>query len=134
MCHVLVIEDDFLIADHIIQLIERAGGTSFDQAASQDEAIDAARLRPPSIIMSDVNLSAGTGPAAVEAIILEHGPTPVIFVTGTREACHVSRPSMIVLDKPIYEQALIAAFQSLALACVSNRRRSVKQSPHRPYR
>ena len=85
MCHVLVIEDDFLIADHIIQLIARAGGTSFDQAASQDEAIDAARLRPPSIIMSDVNLSAGTGPAAVEAIILEHGPTPVIFVTGTRE-------------------------------------------------
>lgn len=114
MCHVLVIEDDFLIADHIIQLIERAGGTSFDQAASQDEAIDAARLRPPSIIMSDVNLSAGTGPAAVEAIILEHGPTPVIFVTGTREACHVSRPSMVVLDKPINEQALIAAFQSLA--------------------
>jgi len=116
MCHVLVIEDDFLIADHIIQLIERAGGTSFDQAASQDEAIDAARLRPPSIIMSDVNLSAGTGPAAVEAIFLEHGPTPVIFVTGTREACHVSRPSMIVLDKPINEQALIAAFQSLAPA------------------
>jgi len=40
----------------------------------------------------------------------------VIFVTGTREACHVSRPSMIVLDKPINEQALIAAFQSLAPA------------------
>jgi len=47
---------------------------------------------------------------------LEHGPTPVIFVTGTREAWHISRPSMIVLDKPINEQALIAAFQSLAPA------------------
>jgi hypothetical protein len=56
----------------------------------------------------------------VEAIILEHGPTPVIFVTGTREACPVSPPTIIVLDKPINEQALIAAFiaafQSLAPA------------------
>jgi len=114
MCHVLVIEDDFLIADHIIQLIERAGGTSFDQTASQEEAIDVARLRPPAIIMSDVNLSTGTGPAAVEAIISEHGPTPVIFVTGSREACPASRLSMIVMDKPVNEQALIAAFLSLA--------------------
>ena len=116
MCHVLVIEDDFLIADHIIQLVERAGGTSFDQAASQDEAIEAARLHFPSIIMSDVNLSTGTGPAAVDAIIAEHGPTPVIFVTGTPGACHPRHPSMIVLDKPIDERALIAAFRSLAPA------------------
>ena len=112
MCHVLVIEDDFLIADHIIQLIESAGGTSFDQAATQDEAIQAARAMPPSIIMSDVNLSIGTGPAAVRAIIAEHGPTPVIFMTGSPDACRLCNPSAIILQKPINERVLIDTFRS----------------------
>ncbi|MET0375892.1 MAG: response regulator [Rhizorhabdus sp.] len=116
MCHVLVIEDDFLIADHIIQLIESAGGTSFDQAATQDEAIQAARAMPPSIIMSDVNLLIGTGPAAVRAIIAEHGPTPVIFVTGSPDATRLCSSSATLLKKPIDEHILVDTFRSLAPA------------------
>lgn len=114
MCHVLVIEDDFLIADHIIQLIERAGGSSFDQAATQAEAIDAARIRMPDFIMSDVRLAEGTGPCAVQAIIAEHGPVPVIFVTGTPEACQPCAPPMVVLGKPIQAQVLMDTFRDLA--------------------
>ena len=113
MCHVLVIEDDFLIADHIIQLIESAGGTSFDQASTQDEAIQAARAMPPSIIMSDVNLPIGTGPAAVRVIIAEHGPTPVIFVTGSPDASRLCNPSAIILQKPIDEHILVDTFRGL---------------------
>jgi DNA-binding NarL/FixJ family response regulator len=114
MCHVLVIEDDFLIADHIMQLVEAAGGTTFDQAATQEEAIESARLAPPSIIMSDVNLRHGTGPAAVQAIIAEHGPIPVIFVTGTPNACYPCHPPMVILKKPINERELMNTFRELA--------------------
>jgi DNA-binding NtrC family response regulator len=114
MCHVLVIEDDFLIADHIIQLIEAAGATSIAQAGSEDEAIAEARRRPPAFIMSDVALTTGTGPAAVRAIIAEHGATPVIFVTGTPAACHPCGLSMEILEKPIDERKLMDTFLRLA--------------------
>lgn len=114
MCHVLVIEDDFLIADHIMQLIETAGATSFAQAGSQAEAIAEARLRRPAFIMSDVTLTTGTGPDAVQAIIAEHGETPVIFVTGTPAACHPCQAPMVILEKPINERILMDTFRRLA--------------------
>jgi len=114
MCHVLVIEDDFLIADHIIQLIEAAGAMSFAQARSRDEAIAEARLRRPAFIMSDVILTTGTGPDAVQAIIAEHGAMPVIFVTGTPAACHPCQAPMVILEKPIDERVLMDIFRRLA--------------------
>ncbi|WBO23856.1 response regulator [Sphingomonas abietis] len=114
MCHVLVIEDDFLIADHICQLMELAGATSIDQAATEGEAIAAARAHPPAVIVSDVRLAEGTGPCAVQAILAEHGEVPVIFVTGTPDACHPRTAPMIVLTKPIQDRLLMATFTELA--------------------
>lgn len=114
MCHVLVIEDNLLIADHIVQILEGAGGSSFDLASTQAEAIKAARARVPDCIMSDVRLAEGTGPAAVQAIIAEHGAVPVIFMTGTPEACTPCAPPMVILAKPIHAHVLVATFRDLA--------------------
>jgi YesN/AraC family two-component response regulator len=38
MCHVLIIEDEWLIADFLIELAEEAGATSIDTAVTEDEA------------------------------------------------------------------------------------------------
>ena len=65
MCHVLIIEDDWIIADHIAQLVETAGAMSIDMAITEDEAVTHALTRPPAVIVSDVSLAAGTGPAGV---------------------------------------------------------------------
>ena len=114
MCHVLVIEDDFLIAHHIIQLAREGGATSITQADTQEGAITAARDRRPDVIMSDVKLVRGTGPLAVEAIIAEHGATPVIFITGSPESCQPCEPPGVIITKPIEDRAVVEAFRLLA--------------------
>ena len=116
MCHVLVIEDDFFIGDYIVQLVEAAGATSVAQAVTQQDAIDEARQQRPEFIMSDVQLTEGTGPLAVQAILAELGPIPVIFVTGTPEACEPCDAPAVILSKPINEGEVVRHFKMLAPA------------------
>ncbi|MEH3107455.1 MAG: response regulator [Sphingomonas fennica] len=114
MCHVLIIEDDWIIADHIAQLVETAGAVSTDMAATEDEAVDHAFRRPPAVIVSDVNLRTGTGPAAVARIIAELGRIPVMFVTGEPRGFQPSSPNMPVLHKPVADRMLIETFKAIA--------------------
>lgn len=114
MCHVLVIEDDFLIADYIIQLIEAAGATSIAQASTEREAVEEALRQRPELIMSDVQLIEGTGPDAVQAILAELGAIPVIFVTGTPDACRPCHEPAVILEKPINEREIVHHFRRLA--------------------
>ena len=114
MCHVLVIEDEWYIADHIVYVIAQAGATSIDLATTEIDAVAAALARPPGVIMTDIRLAEGTGPAAVQTIVERLGPVPVIFVTATPEECTSCDPPSLVLGKPIRDAALKAAFRELA--------------------
>lgn len=114
MCHVLIIEDEWLIAEHLACLVEQAGATSVATAGTQDEAIRAAHARTPDIILSDVKLLAGTGPRAVAAITAALGHIPVIFVTGTPEECHPCAASTVILHKPVDDARVVATFRRLA--------------------
>ena len=87
MCHVLVIEDEPLIAMHVAD-IAGMRGTSTELAEFKEAALIAARHMMPAVIVSDVDLKqGGRGPIAVATIRNELGPVPVIFVTGTPEDC-----------------------------------------------
>lgn len=114
MCHVLIIEDDWIIADHIAQLVETAGAVSTDIAATEDEAVDRALHRPPAVIVSDVNLRSGTGPSAIVRISAELGRIPVMFVTGEPRGFQPSAPDMPVLHKPVDDRILMEAFRAIA--------------------
>lgn len=114
MCHVLVIEDQWFIADHIVYIIAQAGATSIDLATTEGEAISAALARPPSLIMSDIQLAEGTGSSAVQTIIEQLGPLPVIFVTATPDRCERCDLQTEVIRKPIQEALLRSAFSRLA--------------------
>ena len=114
MCHVLVIEDEYLISDHITSLATEAGATSVTQVDTEEDAVSAARVRRPDMIMSDVKLACGSGPLAVQTILAEHGPIPVIFITGSPEACSPCNLPAVILGKPILERAVIQAFRQLS--------------------
>lgn len=114
MCHVLIIEDEALIALDLQEMLETAGATTFSFAETESEAVYAARERRPDVIMSDVMLRQGTGPGAVEAIQYEMGPLPVIFITGTPEACRHCGPPAVVLGKPMVEAKVREAFRLVA--------------------
>jgi len=114
MCHVLIIEDDWIIAEHIAILVKSAGAISIDLAATEDDAVEQALRRQPAVIVSDVALAAGLGPAAVSRIVAEYGPTPVMFVTGEPRTSHPTFLGSPVINKPFEDQLLIATFKSIA--------------------
>lgn len=115
MCHVLVIEDEPLIADHIGYIAERAGATSVAYARSEGEAMASSRKHTPDVILSDVNLKeGGTGPRAVSAIRAANGEVPVIFITGTPEDCEPCDYAAAILGKPLQEEQIKQAFQAVA--------------------
>lgn len=114
MCHVLIIEDEWFIAELLTDLAEEAGATSVATAMTEDEAVAAARERTPSIIFSDVNLQAGTGPHAVQTIMAEAGTIPVIFITGRPEYCQPCNPPGVILRKPVQRQTVLDTFRQLA--------------------
>ena len=114
MCHVLIIEDEWLIAEHLTHLVERAGAKSIATACTEDEAVQAAHDRPPDIILSDVKLLVGTGPCAVQAILSFLGEIPVVFITATPDACRPCSPSSVILQKPIDPARVMDTFRCLA--------------------
>lgn len=116
MCHVLIIEDEPLIALDLEDLLERNGAVTFSFADGQHAAIEASRRDRPDFIMSDVSLLEGTGPLAVQAIRDELGAIPVIFVTATPEACSPCAPPGVVFRKPLDRPAIGAAFRRMAFA------------------
>jgi CheY-like chemotaxis protein len=114
VCHVLIIEDEFLIALDLQDLLEAHGADTFAFAATEAGAIKAAKEQKPDFITSDVVLAKGTGPRAVEVILQEIGPVPVIFITGTPEACDPCPPPARILGKPLSYPAIISAFLEMA--------------------
>ncbi|WP_037525891.1 response regulator [Sphingobium yanoikuyae] len=113
MCHVLIIEDEALIAMLIRDVLEDAGATSFSFAATQDEAVAAAVDRIPAIITSDVNLLTGTGPQAVAVIQQQLGPVPVVFITATPADCDPCPDTSHILSKPFSADAVTKLFHDL---------------------
>ena len=113
MCHVLIIEDDAIAAHDIRDTLKSEGATSFAFAATEGEALACARKERPGLITSDVMLGAGSGPAAVRAILSEIGALPIIFITATPEQC-AELGSHPVLEKPFSTNQLATVFRTLA--------------------
>lgn len=109
-CHVLIIEDEPLIAMLVHAILEDEGATSFAFAATEDDAVMSAYSHRPDLITSDVKLIDGTGPHAVHSIHEKLGMVPVIFITGTPAQCQPCEPPGEVLCKPIVQAELAAAF------------------------
>lgn len=113
-CHVLIIEDEPLIALQVQHILEDEGATSFAFADTQEGALASAVSHPPDVITSDVKLIRGTGPLAVSAIHKKLGDVPVVFITATPADCVPCAPPGQVLGKPIDQAKLAAAFHELA--------------------
>jgi len=114
MCHVLVIEDEPMIAMLLQDIFEDAGATSFAFAATEHDAVELAVQQAPALISSDVHLLEGTGPHAVQLIHERLGEVPVIFITATPQDCEPCSPPGVVLQKPFNVGQVKSVFQQLA--------------------
>lgn len=100
MMHALIIEDEALIAMAIEEALQTCGFTSFEVAASAQEAVEAASRKCPDLITADVELRPGSGIDAVQSICCSGQAIPVIFITGTPAKVRMSMPGHAMVEKP----------------------------------
>ena len=106
--HVLIIEDEMLIALEIEALLSELGFRSFDFVDTPARAATAATAHRPDLLTADYRIIDGTGVEAVAGVWSAIGRVPVVYVTGNAE--FVERHSALpVVDKPIQASALAAA-------------------------
>ena len=113
---VLVVDDEFLIAQGLCMQVEEMGLTVCGSAATADEAVLLTQQHRPAVVLMDMRLRGeGDGVDAALAIHETVG-SKVIFVTGSREQgtidrIHLDHPSAI-LFKPVSERALRSAINA----------------------
>ena len=109
---VLVVEDEFLIADYLVAVLEDAGHSVAGTAATAEEALAILGSgRAVDVVSLDVKLpGALTGIDVAERLRAGSGP-PFLFVTGSgdpafRARCEAARP-LAILQKPIDPDVLL---------------------------
>jgi CheY-like chemotaxis protein len=115
---VLVVEDNAFIGALYIDLLEDMGHAVCAMVATEVEAVAAAAIYKPDLMIVDAALGEGTGVSAVEEI-LRTGFVPHIFVSGNIASVRLVRPGAIVMQKPFRGQDLARAIQSALNASVS---------------
>jgi len=110
--HAFIIEDDYLIAQSLRDMLEPLGFTTFSFARSEDAAVMGARAQTIDLITADVRLLPGDGVSAVEAICKDRH-IPVVFITGYAEELEDRAPTAVVVQKPIKAEHLSAAVNNV---------------------
>ncbi len=106
--HALVIEDEYFVFLAVEQALRQIGFTSFDDANSVEEAVNAAERQCPDLIIANHQLIDGTGTDAVLAIC-SGKDIPVVFVTANGNEVARALPDAIIVDKPFATHLLHTA-------------------------
>lgn len=112
---VLIVDDEFLIADTLSLQVEDMGYDVCGTAATAQAAVELAQAHRPGVVLMDVRLKGQAD--GVDAALEIHRTvgSKVIFITGSREPATMARIEMdhpaAVLFKPIYGQQLRNAIE-----------------------
>lgn len=110
---VLVVDDEFIIANSLSMQIEEMGYFVCGVAATAREAVELAQIHRPDIVLMDVRLKGEEDGVDAALAIHETTDSKVIFITGSREPATMARIELdhatAVLFKPIYGQQLRVA-------------------------
>ncbi len=114
---VLVVEDEYLIAEGLCLQLEDLGLTVCGVAATAESAVALAEAHRPAVVLMDVRLRGeGDGVDAALAIHAKVG-SKVIFVTGSREPATLTRIQLdhpaAILFKPLFGRQLQTAVEQV---------------------
>lgn len=108
----LVLDDEFLIALDIQQILELAGATHVASVATASEAMELLRREPKfDIAVLDVKLGGSEDNSLGVASVLAKAGTPFVFLTGMRVDNEHARkfPQALVVEKPYDALVLLDA-------------------------
>ena len=109
-----VLDDEFLIALDIQQILERAGASHVASVASATEAIQVLSREPKfDLAVLDVKLGGVERNSLDVAALLHTQGVPFVFLTGMRaDDVHAKKfPTAPVIEKPYDATALLRAVQ-----------------------
>jgi len=106
--HALIIEDQFLVAAFIEDVLRDLGYSSFDTVDREDEAIHAGEERCPDLITN------GSGVQAVRVICAKRA-IPVVFISAYRAEVRKLVPDAVLIGKPFTELTLRNAVEQAVL-------------------
>jgi len=113
---ILVVDDEFLIAQGLCMQVEDMGLTVCGTAATADEAIALAREHRPAVVLMDMRLQGDKDGVDAALAIYETVGSKVIFITGSREPATIERIKLdhpsAVLFKPVSDQQLKTAIEA----------------------
>lgn len=112
---ILILEDDAVIGMHLAELLAAMGHEICAIEITEADAVAAARLHRPDLMIVDARLQVGSGISAVESIC-RHRYVPHVFITGDIVGVRAIVPAAIVLEKPFRESLLACAIQQAVSA------------------
>ena len=117
--HVLIIEDEPLVASHLECFLSELGADSCDLVETERAAVAAALDRAPDLITADCRLREGSGVDAVASIRRSLGSIPVVFITARSMAAEAAKLTSMgargVITKP-FDPLTLASELSAILA------------------
>ncbi|MDT0686446.1 DNA-binding response regulator [Autumnicola psychrophila] len=116
--HILIIEDEILVAENIAKILSKQGDYIFSIAANEKEALKIFKNNPVKLIVSDIHLNnSADGTCIVKKIQGEHW-VPVIYISAYTDKSFLDAAletePVVYLVKPFLERQLLVAF-SIAL-------------------
>lgn len=113
MARILIVEDDFLIADATRRVLEAAGHTVIGEAPGADRALALAATVPFDLAIVDMKLAGGgDGMALAAELAASHGCRIVVATAYADWVVErAGRPAFVagVVHKPYAPEALLAA-------------------------
>ena len=107
---ILIVEDEFLIAEGLRFQVEEMGKAVCAIVATADEAVAAAQTHRPGLVLMDMRLRGEKDGVDAALAIYDTVGSKVIFITGSREPAtmeriHTDHPAA-VLFKPLSDRQL----------------------------
>ena len=111
--HCLVLDDEFLIALDIQDMLEQSGAASVTCVSNADDALATIRETKFDLAVLDLNLAGGTRTGLLVAAALTVQKIPFTFLTGMRRDAIVLTDYLHVpiVEKPYQPPLLLAAIQ-----------------------
>ncbi len=109
---ILIVEDEGLIALHLMEILTNAGYRVFEPVASGEEALRHLEERPPpDLILMDITLDGSLDGIETTRQIRKRHAIPVIFLTAHSNSQIISRAKEVspcgYIVKPVMEKDLL---------------------------
>ncbi|MDZ8185717.1 MAG: diguanylate cyclase [Nostoc sp. ChiSLP02] len=116
LVRILVVEDEYILAMNLQEILESHGYTVVDIADSAETAIEKASKLRPNLVLMDICLQSEMDGIQAAEQIWKYFQIPIIYVTGHSDKSTVDRATLTLpfgyIVKPVREQELYVAIQT----------------------